>query len=98
MTVRSLVNKDTTSAVLWQFRACAAFSLTFTERNLAGGGYADMLDNLGRNSNSIQDYDKQSNASVAARSATLSTPSTAAHSGMHTQPRAPCPHGSCSAS
>ena len=44
VTVRSLVGKDNTSAVLWQFRACAAFALTYTERSAAGGNYDDMID------------------------------------------------------
>ena len=69
VTVASLVRRDSDSAVLWQFRACAAYSLTLDERNATGGKYEDLIDMLGRNA--VAGYDNQSNSSVAAMVAKL---------------------------
>ena len=49
VTVASLVRRDPETAVLWEFRACMAYSLAYDERRAADGMYADLLDMLGRN-------------------------------------------------
>ena len=67
MTGRALVRQDTTSAVLWQFRACFAYALCKRDRDDVM--YAVILDMLGRGA--VKDYDDCANGSVAAHVAAL---------------------------
>ena len=78
VTARSLVRRDGTNAVLWQFRACMAFALNKADRDTAS--YTDLVDMLGRAA--CKDYNTATKGAVAAMVATLMR-ATRFEAGMH---------------